>query len=183
MIWVYPKNKRIAHDLKDIIRSIIDGDFKDTIEVRKKWKLVMQLGDKNMKEWLENKFKGVTLESEAQKIRLIELLLLIGTLLAAFNLVKDWIWMYLVFALFSIIYFIIIQKPNRSKGQKDAISAISLIVAVFFSGILTGTLFISIPKAILPYFIVWYYVIAIILLFLSYYIVFTLILWTALKKD
>lgn len=184
MIWVYPKNKKTAHDLKDIIKSIIEGDIKETIEVRKKWTLVMQSRDQDIKKWLENKFKGVILESETQKIQLVQLLLLIGTLLAAFNLVKDWVWMYPFFALFSIIYFIVIQKPIHSKGQKDAISIISFVIATFFSGLLNGNLFISIPKAsISSPIIILLYVLAILVLFILYFIFFTFILWFALKKD
>jgi len=137
-----------------------------------------------IKQYLENKFKGATLERDDQRLQLIQLLLLIGALLAAFNLVKDWIWLYSFFALFSIIYFIIIQKPIHSEGQKHSISLVSFIIALFFSGVLTGNIFISIPKAlILSPFWAWLYALVTLLFFVLYFITFTLILWIALKKD
>lgn len=54
-IWVYPKTGKISHGLKDIIKSIINGDLKDTDEVRKKWELLMQSSDKEIRKKLTDK--------------------------------------------------------------------------------------------------------------------------------
>lgn len=136
-----------------------------------------------IKQYLNDIFKAVTLEDN-QKLPLIELLLVIGSLLAGFNLEKSWIWMYPLFALFSILYFIIIQKPIQNENQKHAILFVSFIIAVFFSGLLTGNIFLSIPKAQnLSPCLGWLYAILILLVFWLYFIFLTLILLVALKKD
>ncbi len=54
------------------------------------------------------------LENSEKKLRLIELLLLIGTLSATFNLPKEWTWIYMLFLLLSIVYFVLIQKESQN---------------------------------------------------------------------
>ncbi len=121
---------------------------------------------------LEKLFEILSLDKD-QKLKLIELLLIIGTLSATFNLAKDWIWLYMLFALTSIIYFIIIQKDFQNK---IFIYIIAIFISTIFSGIITGNLFVTIVKD--PHVPPFIYLI----LFIIYYIVFSVIIFLALKK-
>ncbi len=121
---------------------------------------------------LEKLFESLSLDKD-QKLKLIELLLIIGTLSATFNLAKDWIWLYMLFALTSIIYFIIIQKDFQNK---IFIYIIAIFISTIFSGIITGNLFVTIVKD--PHVPPFIYLI----LFIIYYIVFSVIIFLALKK-
>lgn len=133
-------------------------------------------------ETFETKFKRLNLERNEQKLQLIELLLLIGTLYSAFNLEKDWIWLYISFTLASVFYFIIIQKTYHSKEELKRVSFVSLLIATLFSALLSGNLFISLPKATLSPSLSLVYAIIILILFVGYYIFFLMVLWVALKK-
>lgn len=123
------------------------------------------------------------LQSKEQKIQLVELLLLVGTLSATFNLMKEWIWFYMLFALTSIVYFIVIQKLNRGNKEKTITSWLSFFIAVLFSGLISGNLFISLPKPVLSTSLLLSYSIVLYIMFALYYIVFMLLIWAALKEN
>ncbi len=133
-------------------------------------------------ESVEERLNIFYLEKNEQKLQLIELLLLIGTLYSAFNLEKGWIWLYVLFTLVSVLYFITIQKTYHSKTQLKYISLISFLVAILFSALLSGNLFICLPRAELSPSLSLVYAIIILILFIIYYICISMILWIALKK-
>lgn len=123
------------------------------------------------------------LQSKEQKMQLVELLLLVGTLSATFNLMKEWIWFYMLFALTSIVYFIVIQKLNRGNKEKTITSWLSFFIAVLFSGLISGNFFISLPKPVLSTSLLLSYSIVLYIMFALYYIVFMLLIWAALKEN
>jgi len=68
---------------------------------------------------------------KSQKTKLIEILLIVGSIVAAFKIPASLIWIFMLFVLCSILYYIVIQKEGEN------ISFISIISA-FISGSFVG---------------------------------------------
>ncbi len=125
----------------------------------------------------------------SQKTKLIEILLIVGSLIVAFKtpeaLYSKYIGLkdtavtmiFIFFALFSIMYYILIQK-ELNENTKKIINIISFFVAVSFSAIPSSILAISMVKnissfsmALLSYFLV-------VVVYLGFL---TTVIWAALK--
>jgi len=87
------------------------------------------------------------LEDHRDKIKLIELLLIIGSLIAAFKISGSFGLVFILFVFFSIPYFIMIQKEECkekiSKDYKLLVNVFSVIIAATFSAILSTLLALS----------------------------------------
>jgi len=108
------------------------------------------------------------LDIEGQK-KLIEILLIVGSILVALKLPDSMIWIFMLFVLMAILYYITakkISKPDR---------LLPLAVSCTFTGIVTGILFINVNTPISLLYIKM-------ILFGIYYVVFTLIIWAALIR-
>ena len=124
---------------------------------------------------LKEVFENINLEKK-QKIKLIELLLLVGSILVAFKSQPDALgWVFMFFIFFSIVYYIFIQKdifkPNIIANL------IPIMIAVTFSTILNVNLFVSFGKEIIslsPTFMA--------ILYTGYYLVLSFIISAALMK-
>lgn len=116
-------------------------------------------------EKLLNRFN---LDIEGQK-KLIELLLIVGSILVALKLPDSMIWIFMIFVLTAIYYFISIKKDSKPDRL------LSLIVSCTFSGIVTALLFMNINVPI-------FFLYPKIILFTIYYVFFTIIIWIALIK-
>lgn len=125
----------------------------------------------------------------AQKTKLIEILLIVGSLIVAFknpeSLYSKYIGMkdtavtmiFIFFALFSITYYILVQNEVNEKTKK-IINITSFFVAVSFSAIPSSILAISMVKnissfstALLSYFLV-------VVVYLAF---FSTVIWAALR--
>jgi cytochrome bd-type quinol oxidase subunit 2 len=125
----------------------------------------------------------------SQKTKLIEILLIVGSLIVAFKtpevLASKYIGLkdtavtmiFIFFALFSITYYILIQK-EINETTKKIINLTSFLVAVSFSAIPSSMLAISMVKnissfsmALISYFLV-------VVVYLGF---FTTVIWAALK--
>lgn len=125
----------------------------------------------------------------AQKTKLIEILLIVGSLIVAFktpeSLYSKYIGMkdtavtmiFIFFALFSITYYILVQKEVNEKTKK-IINIASFFVAISFSAIPSSILAISMVKsissfsaALLSYFLV----------VVVYMGLFSTVIWAALR--
>ena len=108
------------------------------------------------------------LDTEGQ-LKLIEILLIVGSILVALKLPDSMIWIFMLFVLMAIFYYITIKKdskPNR---------LIPFFVSCTFSGIVTTILFLNMN---IPIFFLYPKII----LFTIYYVFFTIIIWIALIK-
>jgi len=129
---------------------------------------------------LINNFKeAFFLEEYEQKAKLIELLIIIGTLIFAFKIPEELNFPFLIFLSFSILYFIVIQKKEDAiQEYVTQINVLAVIVSASFSGILAysmgvaGTNNISILSLKIGSFVVMYVV---------YSLFFTAIIWSALS--
>jgi hypothetical protein len=80
-----------------------------------------------------------------KKIKLIELLLIVGAILAAFNLPPQHILLFMLFVLFSIWYYIEVQTGNETGLILTIIAA---FVATSFVGIITYNIVICLIDSI-----------------------------------
>lgn len=132
------------------------------------------------------------LDNPEDKKRLIELLLIVGSLVVAFKTPDDLIgrsiaikgstitWSFMVFALFSILYFILIQAKIKDHVKKiELINKSSFVVSIFFSVIMASILALSTAKDITIQLIEAG---AYLLIFFIYWLTFTFILWAALRE-
>ncbi len=111
----------------------------------------------------------LNLDTEGQK-KLIEILLIVGSILVALKLPDGMIWVFMLFVLMAILYYITIQKNSKLNRL------VPLFVSSTFTIILTTILFMNINTPIL--FLLYLKII----LFAIYYVVFTIIIWVALIK-
>ena len=111
-----------------------------------------------------------------QKTKLIELLLLVGSILVALKSQPDTLsWIFMLFIFFSIVYYIIIQKDTLKSNISNTI--VPLIIAVSFSTILNVNLFISLSKSVVslsPTLMTFLYA--------FYYLFLSFVIWAALIK-
>lgn len=111
-----------------------------------------------------------------QKKKLIEILLLVGAILAAFNLPAGMIWIFMLFAIFSVIYYILLSNGKIQKPEfKSAGYIFSIIIATAFAGVVTYTLAINAVKGSPKYGILMLFMAAV------YYIAFAYCIHKALK--
>lgn len=125
----------------------------------------------------------------AQKTKLIEILLIVGSLIVAFKTpealyskyigIKDTAvtMIFIFFALFSIAYYILVQK-EVNENTKGIINTTSFFVAVSFSAIPSSILAISMVKNISSFStaLISYFLVVVVYLGL-----FTTIIWAALR--
>ncbi len=124
-----------------------------------------------------------------QKTKLIEILLIVGSLIVAFKtpeaLYSKYIGLkdtavtmiFIFFALFSITYYILIQK-EINETTKKIINLTSFFVAVSFSAIPSSMLAISMVKNILSFSTALLSYFVVVLVYLGF---FTTVIWAALK--
>ncbi len=106
-----------------------------------------------------------------QKMKLIEILLIVGSILAAFKIPSDMIWLFMIFILFSILYYIHIQQ--KKVGHLELTS---IFVSASFVGIITYNFAVSVITAAPNYFDFW------IIVTLIYYFLFTGLLYRVLTN-
>jgi hypothetical protein len=108
------------------------------------------------------------LDTEGQK-KLIELLIITGSILVALKLPDSMIWLFMLFLLMAIFYFITIKKDFKRNRL------LPLFVSCSFTGIVTTILFMNMN---IPFFFPYLKII----MFSIYYVTFTIIIWVALIK-
>lgn len=134
---------------------------------------------------------NLNLTKTEDKKGLIELLLIVGSLVVAFKTPEDLIsnniaikgstitLFFMIFALFSILYFIFIQSENIKVEKKiKPINWISFIIAISFSIIMAILLAMSTIKDIIDPLI---QSVSYLLVFFAYWLPFTFIIWAALR--
>ncbi len=80
-------------------------------------------------------FKGIYLDKKGKE-KLIEILLIIGSILAAFGYPEfpvDLVWIFMLFLLMSISYYIFLQSPKKNPKLMLFISA---FISLMFSSII-----------------------------------------------
>ncbi len=126
-----------------------------------------------------------------QKIKLVELILLISSILT-FKLPNDLIWAFMMVLLSSIVYWIVLQKDTKRPidykfiiADKSTISAIRtwlryivpMLISFFFSLVLDSALFNGLKLSDTPILTISGF------LFIIYFIATFLVLWIALSAD
>lgn len=129
--------------------------------------------------YLEEFTEDLKLDNK-QKVKLIELLLLISSILVAFKLPSDLIPLFMMFVLFSIVYWIILQKDTiRTVNSVSTMvkhifpSMISFFFVLIVTSIqFSNTMKLSDTVTTIPgmFFIVWF-------------ITFFSVIWIALAPD
>ena len=122
------------------------------------------------------------LEAYQDKTKTIEILLIVASLMAVFNFQSNFKIVYIFFIISSIPYFIMIQKgksqENISKDYKQYVNLFSWITAISFSSLLSVILTINAVNNLNDDIIK---MVSFIVIYTSYTIFLTLIIWTALK--
>lgn len=124
-----------------------------------------------------NNFDKFYLEKPEDKKKLIEILLIIGTLVAAFKIEDYLLIPFTIFVIFSIPYFIMIQK-ELNDGDKRFVNFISKIIAFTFSFPLSTFLAINLVGYLND---IAMKVGSFIVIFSIYVTFSTLVIWFALK--
>ncbi len=128
-----------------------------------------------LKFYFNNFVEKVNLNTE-KKSKLIEILLLVGTILVALKTLQDFLLIVFMFFIFSsIFYYIIIQNDNSKPSCWDNIHV--LVIAATFSMLVNVNLFINLWSD----FVRFSPPLGIIL-FSIYYLVLTFLLYAALIK-
>lgn len=122
------------------------------------------------------------MEAYQDKTKTIEILLIVASLMAVFNFQSNFKIVYIFFIISSIPYFIMIQKgksqENISKDYKQYVNLFSWITAISFSSLLSVILTINAVNNLNDDIIK---MVSFIVIYTSYTIFLTLIIWTALK--
>ena len=79
-----------------------------------------------------------------EKSKLIEILLIVGALLTAFQLPINLIWIFMLFVILAIVYFILIQHHHK---ESIVLNLIAFFTSLCFSGIVVYHLGFSIGVA------------------------------------
>lgn len=122
------------------------------------------------------------LENRQDKIKLIELLLITGTLISAFKTSGIFDVIFILFIIVAIPYFIIVKKEEYeekiSTDDKRLVNVFSISIAATYSAILSALLalnsVIDLNDSVMK-------VGSFIVIYISYGVILTLIIWTALK--
>ena len=69
----------------------------------------------------------------SQRTKLIEILLIVGSIVAAFKIPTSMIWVFMLFVLFSVLYYILLIQ--KEKDFSSLLSFISAFVSASFVGI------------------------------------------------
>lgn len=145
----------------------------------------------NIKDTFNNLRDSLNLNDPEHKKGLIELLLIVGSLVVAFKTPEDLTShsiaikgsiitsFFMIFALLSILYFILIQTEIKEGDKKiKQINDISFFIALFFSAIMAIILAMStIKDIIIPLIEGGLYF----LIFFAYWLPFTFFIWAALR--
>ena len=122
------------------------------------------------------------LENCQDKIKLIELLLITGTLISAFKVSGIFDVVFIIFIIVAIPYFIIVKKEEReekiSTDDKRLVNVFSISIAATYSAILSALLALNVVNDLDD---IIMKVVSFILIYISYGVILTLIIWTALK--
>ena len=110
----------------------------------------------------------------SQRTKLIEILLIVGSIVAAFKMPTKMIWLFMLFFLCSILYYIIIQKETGDTTPPPFLAVISIVISASFVGIIVFNFALSLFEALSGFSLV------IVALTIIYYIVFTIIIYKAL---
>ncbi|NOR46887.1 MAG: hypothetical protein GQ533_02400 [Methanosarcinaceae archaeon] len=122
------------------------------------------------------------LENRQDKIKLIELLLITGTLISAFKTSGIFDVIFIFFIIVAIPYFIIVKKEKYegkiSTDDKRLVNVFSISVAATYSAILSAILALNVVNDLND---IVMKVGSFIVIYISYGVILTLIIWTALK--
>ena len=116
-----------------------------------------------------------------QRTKLIEILLIVGSIVAAFKIPTRMVWLFMFFALFAILYYILIQKEN---DFSPLLSLSSLLVSASFVGIVIFNMASSLISTYLKDIVITFrFVLGAILGFVLciYYVFFTYVIYRALR--
>ena len=124
----------------------------------------------------------------SQRTKLIEILLIVGSIVAAFKIPTSMIWLFMLFVLFSILYYILLIQ--KEKDFSSLLSLISAFVSASFVGIVIYNFAISLISTYLKDFVITFgfalgVVFGVVLgvLIIIYYIFFTFIIYKALRPS
>ena len=84
----------------------------------------------------------------SQRTKLIEILLIVGSIVAAFKMPTKMIWLFMLFFLCSILYYIIIQKETGDTTPTPFLAVISIVISASFVGIIVFNFALSLFEAL-----------------------------------
>ena len=87
--------------------------------------------------------------TDPQKLKFIEILLIVGAIISAFQLPLEMIWIFMLFVLFSLLYYIYLQREDKSIR---VFNFFAVFVATYFSGIFTYLFSVSLLTVTIQYF-------------------------------
>lgn len=123
----------------------------------------------------------------SQRTKLIEILLIVGSIVAAFKIPTKMLWLFMLFVLLSILYYILIQKE---KDFSNLLDVTSIFVSASFVGIVIYNFAISLISMLEDFVITFGFapgvvVLGVVLgvLISIYYVFFTFIIYKALRPS
>jgi hypothetical protein len=123
----------------------------------------------------------------SQRTKLIEILLIVGSIVAAFKIPTKMLWLFMLFVLLSILYYILIQKE---KDFSKLLDVTSIFVSASFVGIVIYNFAISLISMLEDFVITFGFapgvvVLGVVLgvLISIYYVFFTFIIYKALRPS
>lgn len=123
----------------------------------------------------------------SQRTKLIEILLIVGSIVAAFKIPTKMLWLFMLFVLLSILYYILIQKE---KDFSNLLDVTSIFVSASFVGIVIYNFAISLISMLEDFVITSGFapgvvVLGVVLgvLISIYYVFFTFIIYKALRPS
>ena len=111
--------------------------------------------------------------TDQQKLKFIEILLIVGAILSAFNLPIEMVWIFMLFILVSLLYYLYLQREDKNIRTFNMFAE---FVALFFSGIFTYLFGVSVMTVTINY---YPYTISIPII---YYIALTWVFYKVLSK-
>ena len=121
-----------------------------------------------------------------QRTKLIEILLIVGSIIVAFKIPTSMIWLFMFFVLFSIVYYIL----NLQEEKGPIMGTLSVAISASFVGIIIYNFAVSLISTYLKDFIITFGVVSGVVLgivlgviSISYYVVFTFIIYKALRPS
>ena len=130
-----------------------------------------------LKDYFDNVDKCLYLEKSSDKLKIIELLIIIATFVATFKIEGELNIFFILFFILLLLCYIMIRK-GVNKDTKKIVNVFAFFAALIFSAIISTLLAINAVSDLNDLFLkIWSYIV----IYLLYTLVLTLIIWTALK--
>lgn len=87
--------------------------------------------------------------TDKQKLKFVEILLIVGSILSAFNLPLEMVWVFMLFILFSLLYYVYLQRNDKNV---KTFNYFAIFVSGYFSGVYTYLFSVSLLTVTIHYY-------------------------------